>query len=173
MRDWPTPLVFLVRLVAFGGFVAVVTWIGWKLGGKPWALIGFLVSLPVLAFSLSRPLVQLIEDGFAWTAAQPLRKWQGNYYEFGGVQVRVVEDDDALWFAADDVIKATGIEAVGGALPESRLIAELRLSCLTIDGVETLLARHPSHESGRFILWARREVFTPWERKRSGAMVPR
>ena len=28
-------------------------------------------------------------------------------------------------------------------------------------------------ESQRFILWARREVQAPWERKRSGALVPR
>ena len=164
---------FLARLLLFGGFVALVTWIGWKLGGKAWALVAFLVSFPTLAWSLSRPAIQLIEDGFTWTAAQPLRKWQGNYYEFAGVQVRVIEHDGVLWFAADDVIKATGIKAVGGALPESRLLREWGLSCLTIEGVEGLLARRRSHEAGRFIVWARREVLAPWERKRSGALAAR
>jgi len=38
---------------------------------------------------------------------------------------------------------------------------------LNLDTVEKVLARSSDHEPGRFILWARREVETPWERKRS------
>jgi hypothetical protein len=159
--------------VVFGAFVALVTWAGGKLGGKAWALIGFLVTLPTLAFSLSRPLIQMIEHGFVWTAARPLKEWEGNYYEFGGVQVRVIEEDDALWFAADDVIKATGIEAHGSTLAETRRVAGYSIPFLGIASLEKVLGGHRSHESGRFMLWARREVLAPWERKRSGAMVPR
>jgi hypothetical protein len=71
------------------------------------------------------------------------------------------------------VIKATQIKAVGGTLTESRLLPQWGLACLTIEGVEAVLGRHRNHESQRFILWARREVQAPWERKRSGALVPR
>ena len=163
----------LTRLVLGLAASALMTFGGFKLGGFTFALIGFVFSTPLIAVAIAKPLVEMIEEGFGWLSAQPLKKWQGNYYEFGGVQVRVFEDEDELWFAADDVIKATGISAVGGALPDSRLIEEIRLSCLTLGGVEALLARHRSHEAGRFLLWARREVLVPWERKRSGALVPR
>jgi len=164
---------FLLRLALGVSVSAAMTWGGWKLGGLKYALVAFVISTPAIAVAIARPLVELIHEGFTWMARQPLKKWEGNYYEFAGVQVRVVEDDGQLWFAADDVIKAAGIRAVGGTLLESHVLPEWDFAALTIDGVEKVLGRHRSHESGRFILWARREVLTPWERKRSGAMVPR
>jgi hypothetical protein len=157
---------FLLRLALGVGFSAAMTWGGWKLGGLKYALVAFVLSTPAIAVAIARPLVELIHEGFTWTSRQPLKKWEGNYYEFGGVQVRVVEDDGQLWFAADDVIKATGIAAVGGTLLEARDLPEWGFAGLGIDGVEKVLGRHRSHESGRFILWARREVIMPWERKR-------
>jgi hypothetical protein len=47
------------------------------------------------------------------------------------------------------------------------------LPCLDLDGLEALHEAHGNTELGRLFLWARREVVTPWERKRSGALVPR
>jgi hypothetical protein len=164
---------FLGRLALGVAGSALMTWGGWKLGGSTWALLGFVFSTPLIGVAIAKPLVEMTEDGIGWLSAQPLKKWERHYYEFGGVQVRVFEDGGELWFAADDVIKAAGIAAVGGALPESKLIPEIGLSCMAIDGVEGLLTRHRSPEAGRFMLWARREVVAPWERKRSGALVPR
>ncbi len=164
---------FLARLALGAACSAAMTWGAWKLGGFAWGVIAFLFSAPLIGVAIAKPLVEMIHDGFGWLSAQPLQKWQGNYYEFGGVHVRVIEDEDALWFAADDVIKATGVKAHGATLAESRLLPGYSLPFLDIDAVENVLARHRSHESARFILWARREVVTPWERKRSGAMVPR
>jgi hypothetical protein len=160
----------LVRLVLSGAFAALAAWIGWILGGKPWALIGFLVSVPVIGMAIAKPLIEFFHEGFGWLHAQPLQKWEGNYYEFGGVQVRVFEEDDALWFAAPDVVKATGVKAIPATIPGGREIE--KLNALPIEAIETLLTTHQSHEAGRFLLWARREVVTPWERKRSGALVP-
>ena len=136
-------------------------------------LIGLVVAAPILGFAISKPLIEGVHDGFTWTANQPLRKWQGIYYEFNNVQIRVIEDDDVLWFATDDVIKASEVNVKAGTLTESKLLPEWGLECLTIEGVEGVLGRHRGHESQRFILWARREVQAPWERKRSGALVPR
>jgi hypothetical protein len=171
LRDIPNGVLLLVRLVLSGAFAALATWIGWMLGGKPWALIGFLVAVPVIGVAIAKPLVELIHEGFGWLSAQPLRKWQGNYYEFGGVQVRVFEEDGALWFAAPDVVMATGVKAIPATIPGGREIAEM--NALPIGVIETLLTAHEGHEARRFLLWARREVITPWERKRSGALVPR
>jgi len=164
---------FLMRLSLGVGASILMTWGGNKLGGFPFALLGFVFSTPLIGVAIAKPLVEMIHEGFGWLWAQPMRKWQGIYYEFNGIQVRVIEDEDTLWFAADDVIKATEIEAAGGTLTESRLLPQWGLACLAIEGVEAVLGRHRSHESQRFILWARREVQAPWERKRSGALVPR
>jgi len=163
MPNWA---LFLVRL-ALGLMVSVLmTWVGWKLGGFKYALVAFVLSTPAIGVAIARPLVELVHEGFTWTANRPLKKWEGNYYEFGGVQVRVVEDEGELWFAADDVIRATGVPVVGATLLETRELPEWGFAALSIDGVEKVLGRHRSHESGRFLLWARREVVTPWQRKR-------
>ena len=39
------------------------------------------------------------------------------------------------------------------------------LVCLAVPVLERFLLAHPSTESGRFLLWARREVVGPWEKK--------
>ncbi len=161
MPNWA---LLLVRLTLASAASALMTWIGWKLGQKAWALVAFVFSAPIIGVAIARPLVELFHDGVGWLSAQPLDRWQGHYYEFGGVQVRVFEDDGALWFAAKDVVKATGIRAHPDMVDEGRTIARLR--CLSIGDVESLLARHPGHEAGRFVLWAQREVLAPWARKR-------
>lgn len=170
MPNWA---LFLIRLALGIGASVAMTWIGWKLGGRAWALLGFVFSTPVIGVAIAKPLVEMTHDGFTWLWHQPMMKWQGIYYEFGGIQIRVIEDDDTLWFAADDVIRSTGIKAKGGTLLEARVIPEFGLACLDIDGVEKVLLRHRNSEAQRFIVWARREVLTPWERKKTGALAQR
>jgi len=163
----------LLRLVLGVAGSALMTWIGWKIGGRTYALIAFVVSTPLIGVAIARPLVELVHEGFGWLAAQPMAKWHGNYYAFADVQVRVYEDDGSLWFVAKDVVKAAGIQANADTFHEGRILEGPNLRCLSPGEVETLLTSHRCHEGGRFILWMQREVVTPWERKRSGALVPR
>jgi len=145
--------------------------LGYKMG-----LIGLVFAAPILGIAIAKPLVEGIHEGFVWTANQPLRKWEGRFYEFGGVQIRILEHKDALWFAADDVITATNIPVKGRTLLEASTIPledAGDLPFLSMEGLEKVLLRHRSHESQRFLLWAKRDVHAPWERKRSGALVPR
>ncbi len=170
MPNW---VVFVVRLTLGVAGSALMTWIGWKLGGRTYALIAFVISTPLIGVAIARPLVELAHEGMGWLVAQPMAEWQGIYYEFGGVQVRVYEHEARLWFAAKDVVKACGIEANADTFHEGRVLEGPNLRCLSAGEVEALLTTHRCHEAGRFILWMRREVTTPWERKRSGALVPR
>ena len=144
--------------------------------GYTMGLIGVVFAAPILGIAIARPLVEGIHDGFVWTANQPLRNWEGRYYEFAGVQIRVLEHKDALWFAADDVVMATNVRVKARTLPEAATIPLEEagdLPFLDMHGLEKVLLRHRSHESQRFVLWAQRDVQAPWERKRSGALVPR
>src|SRR5437870_12463705 len=95
----------LVRFVFGAAFAAGITWIAWKLGGRPWALIAILITAPTFAWAISRPLIEVMHEGFTWVANQPLERWEGVYYEFASTQVRIFEHRGELWFAAADVIK--------------------------------------------------------------------
>jgi hypothetical protein len=169
MPNWA---LLLVRLLLCAFVSALFVWIGQQVHPRAGGWIGFVLSVPLYGTALAKPLVELFCEGITWLSRQPMRHWEGRYYEFNGIQIRVYEDDDKLWFVAKDVLRATNAPAI----PESfaathsqgfRVLADTTLTCLDLDTVEKLLARSREHDPGRFILWARREVETPWERKRA------
>ena len=162
----PNGKLLVIRLAI--GFAAIAVF-GYAMG-----LIGIVFAAPILGIAIAKPLVEVIHEGFTWTANQPLRKWQGRYYEFGGVQIRILEHKGALWFAADDVVISTGMPA-GRKLLEATTIPvddSDELSFLDLASLEKVLLRHRSPETTRFLLWAKREVAAPHERKKTGALVP-
>lgn len=168
MPNW---VLLLVRLFFSVGGVALATWIGWKLGERAWALVAFVFTVPAIGVAIARPLVELVHEGMTWLWRKPHEAWQGRYYEFNSVHIRVLEEDERLWFCVADVAKACGMRLVPVALPNVRPVDGLL--CLAIEDLEALHRTHPEPELGRLLLWARRYVITPWERKRSGALVPR
>jgi hypothetical protein len=145
--------------------------------GLAWAglwLVGLLFALPMVAWLVSRLLVQRGGEALGWISSLPLRKWQGSYYAFNEVQVRVYEDEDDLWFVAADVLTAVGMRGVPDSFlavyPDgSRVIPGTRLTGLNAAAVEQMLGKRNEHEAIRFLLWMRREVVKPWERKRERA----
>lgn len=167
----PNAILLLLRLLASVGAVAAISWIGWKLGGKPWLLVAMVFSSPLIGVAIARPLVELTHEGFGWLWHQPLSEWEGAYYSFNGVHVRIYEHEDTLLFVAQDVLKALGIPQGLVALRSRHLvrIPGTRLEALSPRALEALLAERTDYEVGRFLLWARREVVAPWEKKRAAA----
>ena len=136
-------------------------------------IIGLLFVLPILAWVAARFLVHGGAEALAWMSREPLGKWEGTYYAFNDVQIRIFEDDGKLWFVVGDVMYAIGMKE----LPESfravrprdvRVVPGTRLKALDPAGLEHLLGKRNEHESIRFLNWMRREVVRPWERKRAG-----
>ena len=83
----------------------------------------------------------------------------------------MIEGEDRPWFSAADVLNACGIRAVPALLPG---VHELDgLPCLDMAGLQKLHEAYRQVELGRLTLWAQREVVIPWERKKSGPLVPR
>jgi pimeloyl-ACP methyl ester carboxylesterase len=161
----------LIRLTIALAITLAFVWFGWSLGGPTWALIGLLTATPIGGLLLARPIVELTHEGFGWLASQPMKKWEGRYYAFNDVQVRVYEFKGELWFAAADVLKATGVEAIPDSLlaiypAGARVIPGIRQTCLTLPILEKLLADQRKPEAQKFLLWARRQVVAPWQRKR-------
>ena len=103
MPNW---VLLVVRLFFSVGAVSIATWVGWKLGQLGWALVAFLFTTPLIGVAIARPLVELVHEGLTWLWRKPHEAWQGRYYEFNTVHVRVVEEDDRLWFCVADVAKA-------------------------------------------------------------------
>lgn len=176
MLNWPNWAWLLVRFACGAAICAFITWVGWKLGQFPWAMTFGLFSIPLFAFAVAKPLIEFSHEGIDWLAAGHSRIWHGAYYKFNDVQIRVYEDDDKLWFTVADVLKACGIRAVPDAFLASypancKLLG--RHACLDIEGVEKLFERHGNTDLGRLMVWAKREVVAPWERKKMGAVIPR
>ena len=164
---------FLVRLAAGTAGSAFMTWAAWRIGQHDlgWTLIAFVFSVPLIGVAIARPLVELSHEGLTWLARQPMEAWQGRYYAFNDVHVRVLDDGERLWFCAIDLVKACHLKALAPVLPG---VVEVEgLPCLDVAGVEALQGSNSNVELGKFLLWARREVIAPWERKKSGALIPR
>ncbi len=170
MPNW---VFFLIRLVVGIAAMCAMTYIGWKLGNgdRGWTLIGLVFSIPILGAAIAKPLVEMVHDGFTWLWHRPLEKWHGNYYAFNDVHVRVFDDGERLWFCANDIVTACHLKALAEAIPGVEMVE--KLPSLTIEGIEKFHDGHPHPELARLLLWAKREVIAPWERKRSGALVPR
>ncbi|HUL96102.1 MAG TPA: hypothetical protein VLT89_08825 [Usitatibacter sp.] len=170
MPNW---VFLLVRFVLSASGCAFMTWAAWRIGQRDlsWALMAFVFSTPLVGVAIARPLVELSHEGLTWLSRQPHEKWQGRYYAFNDVQVRVFDDGERLWFCTIDLVKACHLKAVAQVLPG---VVEVEgLPCLDLAGVEALQASNSNVELGKCLLWARREVVAPWERKKSGALIPR
>ena len=169
MPNW---VFFLVRFAAGGAVCALMTWAAWRIGGRDlgWALVAFVFSIPAVGVAIARPLVELAHEGMTWLWRKPLEAWEGRYYAFNDVHVRVFDDGERLWFCAIDVVKSAHVKALAHALPGT--VEVEGLPCLDIAGIEALQGSNDSVELGKFLHWARREVVKPWERKRSGALIP-
>ena len=163
----------LLRGSAACAISTVLTWGTYKAGrgDMSMTLVVFLMTVPIGAWLIAKPLIEFVHEGFGWLASHPLKAWEGHYYAFNNVHIRVFDDGDRLWFCAQDIVTACHLKALAPAIPGVALVENL--PSLTLEGVKKFLGGHPHPELGRFVLWAEREVVTPWERKRSGALIPR
>lgn len=114
MPNWVLLLghVLLAALMA-GAFTGFFWWI---FRDARLVALGFVISMPVVAKLLARPIIELANEGFGWLARQPLRAWEGGYYTFDQAHIRIYELDDELWFVAKDVLEATHIRALPQAM---------------------------------------------------------
>ena len=153
--------------IGVAAFILLPAFLAWRGLG----MIGFLLTLPLLAWLASRLIVHGSGGAVGWINRQATRKWHGNYYAFNDIQIRIHEDDGRLWFVAKDVLLALDMKDVADSFlarfpDEARVVAGTGLTALDSDGLEKLLGKRQDHEAVRFLQWMRREVMMPWEKKR-------
>lgn len=123
---------------------------------------------------MAKPIIELGANWFNWARREPYEKWQGNYYEFANVQIRIIELGAAsrqrLWFAAADILNVLGekptkkLELVYNSA-EYCMLRDENLAAFSEEGVQKYLtaSRHPQSVAMR--LWIEREVIKPHRRK--------
>src|SRR5512136_1797510 len=111
------------------GWFLWVTWavigsglLGEDVKGGAFAL-GVVLSAPFWALWLLWPLYRLWAFWARRGRHSKWQAWQGNYYEFDGRQVRVLFDDEQIWFAADDVFDALRLDGRQRDSDRNRLVA--------------------------------------------------
>jgi hypothetical protein len=139
--------------------------------GKGFLVVLFLMVVPILAWVISRQLLNRGGGFFRSAGDRALAPWEGTYYAFDDTQVRIFEDDGRLWFVAADVARAVGWRKLPQRFRvahEARLrrVEGTRLGALDMQGLEALLVPERSRSCSRFLVWARNEVEAPWRRKR-------
>lgn len=151
-------------VAAFFVALALLAW-------KGLGMVGLLLTLPVLAWFASRLIVHGSSGAVGWINRKATSEWEGYYYAFNDIQIRVYEDDGRLWFVARDVLTALEMKDVADSFlarfpDDTRLLEREKLTAIDANGLEKLLGNRLDHESVRFLLWMRRDVVKPWERKK-------
>ncbi len=164
-------MLFLWRVVLAALLLAGIAWLGWKFSGKSGLLIGFVLGTPLAAWLISRYMIELIHEGFSWLWHQPMQEWQGSFYAFDDVQVRIFEVDDRLWFTVSDVMMAVGMKSIPATFRSTHAAELARIPgtaqmAVPSDALGKLLATSRDPRAGRFVLWAERDVVAPWERRK-------
>ena len=136
---------------------------------------------------LAKPIIEGCASYFQWQKKQPYAKWQGNYYEFANIQIRVIEAPDlsqqgparsaasTLWFCDTDVLKVVGKKPTSllraiYSNAEYRELPDENLTAFSESGVKKYLMTSTHHESKRMMMWVEREVIRP-HRKRQEIMM--
>ena len=147
-------------------------------GSHKIGLIFVALSAPLWGVLLKKPIVEGLGNYFRWAKQQPYMRWQGRYYEFESVHIRVFEDDYGhLWFCDKDVLRALGQSVaktyrLAYAETDYRAIPGERLKGFSENAVILVVSRirHPS--AGKFKFWLEREVLAPHHKKREKAGLP-
>lgn len=160
----------LVRLLVVTAAALALAWLGKQFAGTTGLAIGMVIAAPIAGMTLAKPLVELSAEGLEWLARSPHMKWNGHFYEFDGVQVRVDDEGDKLLIAAADACKACGIDLtpeVKARIGRLSGGAVAGLPAVTWQSIDLLLGPDAGREAGRFKLWLRREVVAPWHNRRN------
>ena len=176
MREWSNGAVLLGRLVLVAVIAAPFMYWFYAMFDRTLAGVAFglIIVMPIAAKLVARQLIELFHEGFTWLSQQPLKAWEGAYYEFDNVQVRIYEVDGELWFAVPDLRKAIDLKRLPATFVAThrenlKRVPGSRLEALPASALPALLEPMRMAKAGRLLVWAQREVVAPWERKHGAA----
>ncbi|WP_417067590.1 hypothetical protein [Niveibacterium terrae] len=165
--DEHKPYPWLVFRVVLAAALVVL---GVCLGGA----MGILTVLPLVALCIAVPLTHALFALFDDLRHSAFRGWSGSWYEFEGIQIRVIEETSCTWVSLADLLRGLG-EAHRGRALRGRLAAipegqwrcyEGIGACLSQQAVRDVLAAYCSSDARRLSCWFERDVLFAHERRR-------
>lgn len=161
-----------------------VAWVAWFAVGGSLLLydvsagkggLSAVLTAPFWLLWLLWPLYRGARALWRWHQAAGWGPWQGQYFEFDGRQIRILFDNDDIWFVADDVFDVLdisghqrnpervrhiagrdGLTIAGGS---SRLVFSER-------GLTAWLDRRSDLAAHKFGIWVTKQVIEPFRRRR-------
>jgi len=139
------------------------------------------LTAPFWALWLLWPMYRGLRRWATWQAESAWTEWQGNYYEFDGVQIRVLNKGDSVWFVAADVFDVLDIQGHQRNPERVRQIAGRdglvrppgsRLLAFSETGLRAWLDRRTDIGAHKFGRWVEHQVLEPRRRRRERDSVP-
>ena len=127
-------------------------------------------------FMLSKPIIGWSGEIADFFTRQPFTKWQGIYYEFAHVQIRMMEVGRELWVVDADLLRVIGekptlmLESLYD-VHEYDAIPNTKFHGFSPEGAEKVLLKSTHFESKRMLLWLQREVYKQHKRKQEVAKM--
>lgn len=122
------------------------------------------------SFMLAKPVMGWATEFGIFVSRQPLTKWQGIYYQFANVQIRMMEVGRELWVVDTDLLTVIGekptlmLESLFDC-HEHDIIPGTKLHGFSPAGAEQVLMKSTHFEAKRMLMWLQREVYKPHRRK--------
>jgi len=162
------------QLILRMALAALIAWplVRWQ------GLVGLVLALLPMAVLIAVPLTHSGFDLLRWLRKRHLKRWNGRWYAFDGVQIRLFELPDHTWLCADDVLRALGEPADGvvheryrnlfGALGYREPPGET-LVCFSEAALRRYLSVRRDARSREFSRWLERDVLFAHEKRRREA----
>ena len=168
MEAWRIVLMFVIR----GALAAVILWAVFRYMG----MIPFILAIPIVGVLLAKPIIEAGGNYFNWAKKQPYAAWHGNYYEFAGTQIRMIEVERELWAVDADLLRVIGEKPtlMLGSLYDVHdydAIPDTKFHGFSPAGAEKVLRKSDHIESKRMLLWLQREVYKQHARKQDLAKM--
>lgn len=119
---------------------------------------------------LAKPILGLLLWIYHACADAPLKPFQGRYYAFNQLQIRVIDVDDALWVVDEDILPIIGLKvseiARRQAKPHEYFYNKREKLWLYSESyLQRLLKKNQHAESVKLRLWLERTVYLPHQNK--------
>lgn len=158
-------------------------WLAWGLvGGALWlndvgnqtGTLTLILAAPFWGVWLLWPMYRGVRALWIWHSQSAWGEWNGAYYEFGGLQIRVLFEGERIWVVADDVFNALNLQGrqrnagrvrqIAGRdglvrLPRSRLLTFSEV------GIRAWLDRRTDTDAHKFSRWLNKQVIEPYRRR--------
>ena len=170
MDENPRRDLIISTILRFGltALLCALPFLKFGIGPKA-AGFALLIFVPC-AYMLSKPIMGWTGEIWTFFSRQPLAKWQGIYYQFAYIQIRMMEVGHELWVVDTDLLRVIGekptlmLESLYDA-HEYEVIPGTKLHGFSPVGAEKVLLKSTHFEARRMLLWLQREVYKPHRRK--------